>query len=186
MSSTLHGLLPNLLERRIAAAGEVAHAFWFERASAVALIADVSGFTRLAERLAAPVVKPLFGKGVIPDDNPFSVGGIGLLGTKPAQEALEACDTLLIAGSTFPYIEYYPKPGKARAVQIELENPAPRGTVGDGPDGLRQVAGAPASENNRTAVWAIRFPETPRSMASRKRSPSKNSVVRTRFAEASW
>jgi hypothetical protein len=42
-----------------------------------------------------------------------------------------------------------------RAVQIELKNPAPRGTAGDGPDGLRQVAGAPASENNRAAVWAV-------------------------------
>jgi pyruvate dehydrogenase (quinone) len=92
----------------------------------------------IAERLAAPVVKPLLGKGVIPDDNPFSIGGIGLLGTKPAQEALEACDTLLIAGSTFPYIEYYPKPGKARAVQIELDPkriglryPIEAGLVGD-------------------------------------------------------
>jgi pyruvate dehydrogenase (quinone)/pyruvate oxidase len=51
------------------------------------------------------------------------VGGLGLLGTKPAQDAMENCDTLLIVGSSFPYIEFYPKPGSARAVQIEL-NPA--------------------------------------------------------------
>ena len=42
-----------------------------------------------------------------------------------------------------------------RAVLIELKRPAPTGTVGDGPDGLRQVAGAPAWENNRAAGWAI-------------------------------
>jgi pyruvate dehydrogenase (quinone) len=75
----------------------------------------------VAERLGAPVVKPLLGKGVLPDDHPYTTGGTGLLGTRPSQEALEACDTLLIVGSGFPYIEYYPKPGQAKAVQIELD-----------------------------------------------------------------
>jgi pyruvate dehydrogenase (quinone) len=75
----------------------------------------------VAERLAAPIVKPLLGKGAVPDDSPYTTGGIGLLGTKPSQEALEGCDTLLIAGTSFPYIEYYPKPGQARGVQIDLD-----------------------------------------------------------------
>ncbi|MBX6368117.1 MAG: pyruvate oxidase [Rhodospirillales bacterium] len=74
-----------------------------------------------AERLAAPVAKALLGKGALPDDSPYSTGGVGLLGTKPSQEALEGCDTLLIVGSSFPYIEFYPKPGRARAVQIDLD-----------------------------------------------------------------
>jgi len=92
----------------------------------------------LAERLAAPVAKPLLGKGVIPDDHPHAIGGVGLLGTRPAQEALEDCDTLLIVGSSFPYIEFYPEPGKARAVQIDLDPariglryPVEAGLVGD-------------------------------------------------------
>jgi pyruvate dehydrogenase (quinone)/pyruvate oxidase len=91
-----------------------------------------------AERLGAPVIKPLLGKAAIPDDSPFSAGGIGLLGTRPAQEALENCDTLLIAGSSFPYIEFYPKPGAAKAVQIEIDPmriglryPVQAGLVGD-------------------------------------------------------
>lgn len=75
----------------------------------------------VAERLGAPIIKPLLGKGAVPDDNPLTTGGIGLLGTKPSQEALESCDTLLIVGSSFPYIEFYPKPGQARAVQIEID-----------------------------------------------------------------
>ncbi|HLT77315.1 MAG TPA: thiamine pyrophosphate-dependent enzyme [Ferrovibrio sp.] len=75
----------------------------------------------LAEKLGAPIVKALLGKGVVPDDHPLSLGGIGLLGTRPAQEAFEECDTLLIAGSTFPYIEYYPKRGQARGVQIDID-----------------------------------------------------------------
>jgi len=75
----------------------------------------------IAERLGAPVIKPLLGKAVLPDDDPHCTGGTGLLGTRPSQEALENCDTLLIVGSSFPYIEFYPKPGKAKAVQIELD-----------------------------------------------------------------
>ena len=92
----------------------------------------------VAERLGAPIIKPLLGKGAVPDDSQYSLGGIGLLGTKPAQEALENCDTLLIAGSGFPYIEFYPKPGAARAVQIDIDAqriglryPVEAGLVGD-------------------------------------------------------
>jgi pyruvate dehydrogenase (quinone) len=75
----------------------------------------------MAEKLAAPIVKPLLGKAVVPDDSPYTTGGIGLLGTAPSQEVLEECDTLLIAGSSFPYLEFYPKPAQARAVQIDLD-----------------------------------------------------------------
>ncbi len=75
----------------------------------------------VAERLGAPIIKALLGKAVVPDDCPYTTGGIGLLGTKPSQEALEECDTLLIVGSSFPYIEFYPAPSKARAVQIDID-----------------------------------------------------------------
>ena len=93
---------------------------------------------QVAERLAAPIAKPLLGKAVVPDDSPYTTGSVGLLGTEPSQEALENCDTLLIIGSSFPYIEYYPKPGQARGVQIEIEPervglryPVEMGLVGD-------------------------------------------------------
>lgn len=75
----------------------------------------------MAELLGAPIIKPLLGKAVVPDDHPYTTGGIGLLGTAPSQEVLEECDTLLIAGSSFPYLEFYPKPGQAKAVQIDLD-----------------------------------------------------------------
>ncbi len=76
---------------------------------------------RSAERLGAPIVKALLGKAAVPDDSPYTTGSIGLLGTRPSQEALEECDTLLMVGTSFPYIEFMPKPGQARAVQIELD-----------------------------------------------------------------
>src|SRR3954447_1194928 len=75
----------------------------------------------VAERLGAPVVKALLGKAALPDDSPYTTGGVGLLGTRPSQEVLESCDTLLIVGSTFPYIEFYPKPGQARAVHVDID-----------------------------------------------------------------
>jgi len=91
-----------------------------------------------AEKLGAPVIKALLGKAALPDDSPYTTGGIGLLGTKPSQEAMEDCDALLIVGSAFPYIEYYPKPGAARIVQIDrnpqrigLRCPVECGLVGD-------------------------------------------------------
>ena len=92
----------------------------------------------VAERLQAPIGKPLLGKAAVPDDSPYTTGGVGLLGTRPSQEALESCDTLLIVGSSFPYIEFYPEPGKAKAVQVELDPkriglryPVDVGLVGD-------------------------------------------------------
>jgi pyruvate dehydrogenase (quinone) len=92
----------------------------------------------VADTLGAPVVKALLGKALLPDDHPLTTGGIGLLGTRPSQEAFERCDALLIVGSTFPYIEYYPKPGQARGVQIDREAeriglrfPVEVGLVGD-------------------------------------------------------
>jgi pyruvate dehydrogenase (quinone)/pyruvate oxidase len=91
-----------------------------------------------AETLGAPIVKALLGKAAVPDDSPYTTGGIGLLGTKPSQDALENCDALLIVGSSLPYIEFYPKPGQARAVQIDLNPvriglryPVEVGLVGD-------------------------------------------------------
>jgi pyruvate dehydrogenase (quinone) len=92
----------------------------------------------LAETLGAPIIKALLGKAAVPDDSTYTTGGIGLLGTRPSQEAMENCDTLLMIGTSFPYIEFLPKPGQARAVQIELDPmriglryPVEVGLVGD-------------------------------------------------------
>ena len=92
----------------------------------------------LAEKLGAPVVKALLGKAVIPDDNPYSIGGLGLLGTEPSSDAMSEADTLLMVGTSFPYIDYLPKPGQARGIQIDikaekigLRYPVEIGLVGD-------------------------------------------------------
>jgi pyruvate dehydrogenase (quinone) len=76
---------------------------------------------QLAELMAAPIVKPLLGKAVVSDDSPYTTGGIGLLGTLPSELAMEECDTLLMAGTSFPYLEYYPEHDQAKAVQIDRD-----------------------------------------------------------------
>jgi pyruvate dehydrogenase (quinone) len=77
--------------------------------------------TQLAMKLNAPVAKALLGKGVLPDDSPYSTGGIGHLGTAASEFVMHACDTLLILGSTMPWVDSYPKPGQARAIQVDLK-----------------------------------------------------------------
>jgi pyruvate dehydrogenase (quinone) len=93
---------------------------------------------QVAETLGAPIIKALLGKSAVPDHSPYTTGPIGLLGTKPSEEALKNCDTLLTVGSSFPYIEFMPKPGQARGVQIDfnpirigLRYPVEVGIVGD-------------------------------------------------------
>jgi pyruvate dehydrogenase (quinone) len=75
----------------------------------------------VAEALGAPIVKSLSGKMVVPDDHPLTTGGLGLLGTKPSEELMEECDTLLMVGTSFPYSQHLPEPGKVRVVQIDAD-----------------------------------------------------------------
>lgn len=103
--------------------------------------------TEVAEKLGAPVVKALLGKEVLPDDHPHSLGGLGLLGTAPAESAMEGCDALLMVGTSFPYMEYLPKPGQAKGIQIDdkpdrigLRYPIDVGLVGKAKDTLEVLA----------------------------------------------
>jgi pyruvate dehydrogenase (quinone) len=100
---------------------------------------------QLAARTGGVIVKPLLGKAVVPDDNPYTTGGIGLLGTAPSQDAMKDCDTLVMLGTSFPYMEFYPKPGTAKVVQVDIDptriglrHPADVGLIGD----CRGVLGA--------------------------------------------
>jgi pyruvate dehydrogenase (quinone)/pyruvate oxidase len=142
-----------------------------------------------AERLQAPIGKPLLGKEAVPDDSPFTTGGVGLLGTRASQEALEGCDTLLIVGSTFPYVEFYPQPGKAKAVQIELDPkrigmryPVDVGLVGDSKRVLAELL--PLLRKNESGKFLDAARETMRDWrelmkerGTRRETPMKPQVV---------
>ncbi|MFF4978765.1 thiamine pyrophosphate-requiring protein [Streptomyces sp. NPDC001046] len=76
---------------------------------------------RIAELLGAGVAKALLGKDVVSDELPYVTGSIGLLGTRPSYELMRDCDTLLTIGSSFPYSQFLPEFGAARAVQIDID-----------------------------------------------------------------
>src|SRR4051794_26423723 len=99
-----------------------------------------------ADALGAGVAKALNGRAALPDDLPFVTGSIGLLGTKPSADMMEDCDTLLMVGTSFPYSEWLPKPGQARAVQIDIDGrlvgmryPTEVDLVGDAAETLRAL-----------------------------------------------
>jgi pyruvate dehydrogenase (quinone)/pyruvate decarboxylase len=121
-SSSWTPALPAATAEQLRAAAEVLNA-----GSRVAILAGQGALgardevTRLADILGAPVAKALLGKAVLPDDSPFTTGGIGDLGTAPSSWAMKSCDTVLILGSTMPWEEYYPAPGQARGVQVDLK-----------------------------------------------------------------
>jgi pyruvate dehydrogenase (quinone) len=75
----------------------------------------------MADKLGAGIAKALLGKDVLPDDLPFVTGSIGLLGTYPSYELMMECDTFLMVGSSFPYVQFLPKFGQARGVQIDID-----------------------------------------------------------------
>jgi pyruvate dehydrogenase (quinone) len=93
----------------------------------------------VAERLAAPIVKTLPGKAVVPDDHPLTTGGIGLLGTRPSEEAMEDADTLFMVGTNFPYTKHLPgrrRPGPGRQPHADrgaAGRRRPRDPPGPGP-----------------------------------------------------
>jgi pyruvate dehydrogenase (quinone)/pyruvate oxidase len=111
----------------------------------------------VAEKLGAPIVKALLGKACVPDDSPYTTGTIGLLGTKPSLEAMEGCDTLFMIGSSFPYMEFLPKPGQARGVQIEIDSariglryPMEVGLAGDAKATLKELLPLLNRKENRS------------------------------------
>jgi pyruvate dehydrogenase (quinone) len=101
---------------------------------------------QVAELLGAGIAKALNGRAAVPDDLPFVTGPIGLLGSKPTYDMIEACDTLLMVGSSFPYSEWLPEVGKARGVQIDIDGrmvgiryPMEVNLVGDSAETLRAL-----------------------------------------------
>lgn len=143
---------------------------------------------QIAETLGAPVATALLGKGAIPDDSEFATGGSGLLGTRASQEALEKCDALLIVGSTFPYIEYYPEP-KTPTVQIDIDptriglrHPVDAALVGDSALTLRTLAPFLTRKDERRFLEKIQkemaeWRELLRERGTRRDTPMKPQVV---------
>jgi pyruvate dehydrogenase (quinone) len=116
----------------------------------------------VADRLGAGIAKALLGKAAVPDDLPFVTGSIGLLGTVPSWDMMSNCDTLLMVGSSFPYSEFLPKEGQAKAVQIDLDGrklslryPMDINLVGDSRETLRALL--PLLQKKDDRAWRERI-----------------------------
>ncbi|MUN29015.1 thiamine pyrophosphate-dependent enzyme [Sulfuracidifex metallicus] len=77
---------------------------------------------QFAEKIGSPVIYALNGKGVLPDDDPKVMGGLGLLGSKPSMEAIDHTDLLIMLGTSFPYVNFFPKDIKVIQVDIDPSN----------------------------------------------------------------
>jgi len=114
--------------------------------------------TELCETLGCGVAKALLGKAALPDALPFVTGSIGLLGTRPSWDMMQGCDTLLMIGTTFPYAEFLPKDGQARAVQIDINPryvsmryPTEVNLIGDSAQTLKRLL--PMLERKQDRSW---------------------------------
>jgi pyruvate dehydrogenase (quinone) len=119
---------------------------------------------QVADLLGAGIAKALLGKAVVPDDLGFVTGAIGLLGTEPSWQMMKECDTLLMIGSTFPYSEFLPAEGQARAVQIDIDGrnlsmryPMEVNLIGDSARTLRAMLPHLARKQDR--AWRTRIEE---------------------------
>jgi len=134
-------------ERPVVLAGKGA------RASREALLA-------LAEKGSIPVVNTLPGKGVVPDEHPLALGGLGLLGARPAHTAMEQTDLCIMVGTSYPYLEFLPKPAQViqldwEASQIGKRYPVDVGLVGSAEPTLRLLAEAVHPREDH--AWADRL-----------------------------
>ena len=118
----------------------------------------------VAELLGAGVAKALNGRAAVSDDLPFVTGPIGLLGSKPTYDMMEGCDTLLMVGSSFPYSEWLPEVGQARAVQIDIDRrmvgmryPMEVNLVGDSAETLRALI--PLLRHREDRSWRDKIEE---------------------------
>ena len=174
------------------------------RGERIAILAGAGGLRRawrnrrVAELLGAPMVKALLGKAMILRRSSADDRRMGLLGTRASQEAFDECDTLLIVGSTFPYVEYYPKPRQARGIQIDrdpsrigLRFPVEVGLVGDARYTLKALIARAKAHADRSflkaaqqrkqewtdllerAADSARERLTPRPAGARSRAPSR-------------
>ncbi|MBA1204113.1 thiamine pyrophosphate-requiring protein [Pseudomonas capeferrum] len=116
----------------------------------------------IAQALSAGVAKALLGKMAVPDDLPYVTGAIGLLGTRASDDMMKQCDTLLMIGTTFPYSEFLPKVGQARAVQIDLQArnigiryPVESALIGDATDTLQRLL--PLLKRKSHGAWRRRI-----------------------------
>jgi pyruvate dehydrogenase (quinone) len=137
----------------------------------------------VAERLGAGVTTSLVAKPVLDEDLSYHCGVMGHLGTTASHELMRRCDTLLIVGSNDPWTEFYPEPGQARTVQIDIsarnigaKTPVEVGLCGDAGETLDALL--PLLEPAASSAWREEVEEAVRRWADvaaqRAAMPARN------------
>jgi pyruvate dehydrogenase (quinone) len=122
----------------------------------------------VAEKLGAGIVTSLLGKPYVDETLPYAAGVMGHLGTTASGRLLGGCDTLLIVGTNDPWTEFYPAPGQARAVQIDVDGrhlgnryPIEVGLPGDAAETLRTLL--PLLDEAQEPAWRAEVEDAVRS-----------------------
>jgi len=89
---------PALLERTAALLAKSRRPVLYVGHGAVISGAD-RALLKLAEKLQAPVVNTLLGKGAVPEDHPLHLGMLGMHGTAYANKAVADCDLIFAIGA---------------------------------------------------------------------------------------
>jgi pyruvate dehydrogenase (quinone) len=137
----------------------------------------------LAGRLGAGITASLLGKPVLDEGLPFHTGVMGHLGTTASEQLMRGCDTLLLIGTNDPWTEFYPAPGQARAVQIDIDGrqlgmryPVEVPLLGDAAETVRALLAAVKPRENRAwreqvETWVRRWGEISTARAAAPAEP---------------
>ena len=111
----------------------------------------------LSDQLKAPLIHSVKGKDLMPYDDPCWMGGIGIIGTKAAYNAVMQCDLLLMLGTDYPYSEFLPHKGSViqiddRAHVLGRRAPTALGVVGSVRPTLKLLLDTVAAKSN-TKFW---------------------------------
>ncbi len=114
----------------------------------------------VAERLQAPITHALRGTDIVPYDHPLWIGGIGHLGTKQGNDALDSCEALLMVGTDFPYRAFLPNGIDIVQIDVRPENigrrcPVTHALVGDANATLSRMAERLAPKSDTTFLTSI-------------------------------
>ncbi|HLR03221.1 MAG TPA: pyruvate oxidase [Virgibacillus sp.] len=117
---------------------------------------------RFLEHAKVPAVITLPAKGVVPDTHPNYMGNLGKIGTKPAFEAMQDADLLIMIGSNYPYENYLPKENiPCIQVDIDASNIGKRfnatvGIIADAADALSDLTGVTEGVSDRPFLNACK------------------------------
>jgi pyruvate oxidase len=140
----------------------------------------------LLKKCNAPLIRTLKAKVLLPDEHEYSLGGLGLLGTRPSVDAINNCDLLVMLGTDFPYKEYYP--GKAKVIQVDKDIrhigrrcPVDLSIVGDVSEVLDQLLADLSQKDNDNFLTECRHQKMKWSREQSEKESSQETPIKPQF-----